>query len=149
MEFVVESCFINVGVTLGYGSPKTLTDTSVRNCLGDIRELKPTIMVGVPSVWELIRKGIVAKVEAGGAITSNVFGAGMAVKKATSGSRILGPAVGAVVDNVIFKKVKEATGGRLRIAMNGGAPISRESQEFLHTSLVTLIQGYGLTESCG
>ena len=50
---------------MGYGTVKTLTDTSVRNCVGDIRAFRPTILIGVPAVWELIRKGIVAKVKAG------------------------------------------------------------------------------------
>jgi long-chain acyl-CoA synthetase len=35
---------------MGYGSPKSLTDLSVRNCKGDLRELQPTIMAGVPAV---------------------------------------------------------------------------------------------------
>ncbi len=48
----MECTLIHMGVRLGYGSPKTLTDISVRNCFGDIKELRPTIMAGVPSVWE-------------------------------------------------------------------------------------------------
>jgi len=54
-------CFYR-GVTIGYGSPRTLSDTSVRNCNGDMKELRPTVMAGVPSVWETIRKGVLAKV---------------------------------------------------------------------------------------
>ena len=58
---------------MGYGTIRTLSDQSVRNCAGDIRELKPTVMVGVPQVWETIKKGIINKVEAGGAVKSNMF----------------------------------------------------------------------------
>lgn len=39
-----------VGMPIGYGRVKTLTDASVRNCRGDIAELRPTIMTGVPAV---------------------------------------------------------------------------------------------------
>lgn len=37
-------------MTLGYGNPRTLTEASVRNCQGDIKEFKPTILTGVPQV---------------------------------------------------------------------------------------------------
>jgi len=47
LEFTVEQTCIFRGIKLGYGSPKTLLDSSVRNCLGDIKELKPTLMAGV------------------------------------------------------------------------------------------------------
>ena len=67
LEFVFENAVLYWGGTMGYGTIRTLSDTSVRNCAGDIRELKPTVMVGVPQVWETVKKGIVSKVEAGGA----------------------------------------------------------------------------------
>jgi hypothetical protein len=44
-----------VGMPIGYGRVKTLTDASVRNCRGDIAELKPTIMTGVPAVVRISR----------------------------------------------------------------------------------------------
>jgi hypothetical protein len=44
-----------VGMPIGYGRVKTLTDASVRNCRGDIAELKPTIMTGVPAVVRIGR----------------------------------------------------------------------------------------------
>ncbi|KAJ3205346.1 long-chain fatty acid-CoA ligase [Dinochytrium kinnereticum] len=52
LEFTVELTLFYEGVTIGYGSVRTLTDASVRNCKGDIRELRPTLMAGVPAVWE-------------------------------------------------------------------------------------------------
>ncbi|PWY99700.1 acetyl-CoA synthetase-like protein [Testicularia cyperi] len=143
LEFIVECALIYVGVTMGYGKIKTLTQASVRNCDGDIKAFRPSVMVGVPAVWELIRKGILSKVNAGGALKKNVFGGAMTIKK----NKI--PVLSNVVDAVVFKAVKEQTGGRLRIALSGGAALSKETQEFLNTALVTLLQGYGLTESCG
>lgn len=126
---------------MGYGTVKTLTDTSVRNCVGDIKAFKPTIMVGVPAVWELIRKGILSKVKAGGAIKSAVFNLALSAKKS-------GGALASIADAVVFSAVKQGTGGRLKLALSGGAPISRGTQEFLSTALVTVLQGYGMTESC-
>jgi long-chain acyl-CoA synthetase len=127
----------------GYGRVKTLTDQSVRNCQGDIRAFRPSVMVGVPAVWELIRKGILAQVNKSGVIRKSMFNGAMSVKKANV------PILKNIVDAVVFSKIREGTGGRLRIALSGGAALSRETQEFLHIALVTIVQGYGMTETCG
>lgn len=52
LEMLIESAAFFLGATLGFGSPRSLTDASVRNCKGDLRELGPTLMAGVPAVWE-------------------------------------------------------------------------------------------------
>ncbi|GAA5831861.1 hypothetical protein JCM3766R1_000130 [Sporobolomyces carnicolor] len=145
LEFAVEMCFMFVGAKIGYGTVKTLTDASVRDCKGDLNALQPTIMVGVPAIWETIRKGIVAKVAAGGALKSKVFNLAMSAKKLGGNGSILGN----IADAVVFKNVKSATGGKLKYALNGGASISLATHEFLVNALVTVIQGYGLTETIG
>jgi long-chain acyl-CoA synthetase len=129
---------------MGYGTIRTLSDTSVRNCKGDIRELKPTILVGVPQVWETVKKGIITKVEAGSALTQKVFWGALAAKGFLLGSGLPGSGV---LDTVVFNKVKDATGGCLRIMMNGGGPIAKETQRFLSMAITPMISGYGLTET--
>ena len=141
LEFVVECAFFTAGVTMGYGKIKTLTNASVRNCQGDLATYKPSLLVGVPAVFELIRKGIVTKVNGGGTLKKNLFGGAMSIKK----NKI--PILSGVVDAVVFKQVRAQTGGRLRLALSGGAPLSKETQQFLDTALVQLLQGYGMTES--
>ncbi|KAJ7161218.1 long-chain-fatty-acid-CoA-ligase [Mycena filopes] len=143
LEYIVELCMLFVGMPTGFGRIKTLTDASVRNCEGDIKAFRPSVMVGVPAVWEQIRKGIVGKVQAGGAVRSSVFRGAVEAKKRGT------PGLGRLADSVILSGVRAATGGRLRIGMSGGAAISRETQEFLSVALVMLLQGYGMTESCG
>ncbi|KIM26596.1 hypothetical protein M408DRAFT_25303 [Serendipita vermifera MAFF 305830] len=143
LEYIVEILMQFVGCTIGYGRIKTLTDASVRGCLGDLREFKPTIMIGVPAIWETIRKGIITKVSKMGSIKKGLFDVGMSVKRANV------PVLTGVVDTVIFSAVKDQTGGKLRFVLSGGAAISVETQEFLSMALVTVLQGYGLTESCG
>ncbi|KAH7928013.1 acetyl-CoA synthetase-like protein [Leucogyrophana mollusca] len=143
LEYMVELCLFFVGMKTGYGRVKTLTDASVRKCKGDIVTFKPSIMVGVPAVWETIRKGIVGKVNASGTLKKSVFNGAMAVKKANV------PGLNQVVDAAVLNSVKQATGGRLRLALSGGAALSKETQEFLSVALVTMLQGYGMTESCG
>ena len=135
LEYVVELICVYVGICSGYGRVKTLTDASVRNCQGDIKAFRPTIMVGVPAVWELIRKGIVAQVNNSGVIRKYMFNGAMTLKRANV------PLLKTVVDAVVFSKIKQATGGRLRLAMSGGSALSRETQEFLNLALVTLFQG--------
>ncbi|TFK19544.1 long-chain-fatty-acid-CoA-ligase [Coprinopsis marcescibilis] len=143
LEYIVELAMLFVGMPSGYGSVKTLTDASVRNCKGDILAFRPSIMIGVPAVWETIRKGILAKVHAGGAIKKAVFNGAVAAKRRNL------PVLAALADSVVLSGVRAATGGRLRLALSGGAAISRETQEFLTTALVIVVQGYGMTETCG
>ncbi|KAJ7697743.1 long-chain-fatty-acid-CoA-ligase [Mycena olivaceomarginata] len=138
LEYIVELIMLFVGMPTGFGGVKTLTDASVRNCDGDIKAFRPSIMVGVPAVWETIRKGHHRQGHCG---------------RTRKGERCSGargtPVLGKLADSVVLSAVRAATGGRLRIAMSGGAAISRETQEFLSVALVMLLQGYGMTESCG
>ena len=131
---------------MGYGNPKTLSDTSVRHCKGDIREFRPSVMVGVPAVWEMVRKGVIAKVNAGSPIVRNLFWSALATKGFLMSNGIPGSSV---LDAMVFKKIKEATGGRLKICMNGGGPLSRDTARFISFAMAPLLGGYGLTETCG
>ncbi|KAL2061787.1 hypothetical protein VTL71DRAFT_7165 [Oculimacula yallundae] len=144
LEFVFENACLYWGGTMGYGNPKTLSDTSVKNCKGDIREFKPTVLVGVPAVWESVKKGIVAKVNAGSPVVKNLFWGALWAKQNLLHYGL--PGVG-ILDNVVFKKVKDATGGRLRICLNGGGPVAKDTQRFISMAITPMISGYGLTET--
>lgn len=137
-EFVVELVMLYHCITIGYGSIKTLTELSMRNCDGDFKTFKPTIIVGVPAVFETVRKGILGKVKEGG--KERIFNAAMTVKRNSS-------ILGHVADAVVFSKIKVATGGRLRFAFSGGAALSSSTQDFLQTSLTQMLVGYGMTET--
>ncbi|KAA8644369.1 hypothetical protein EYZ11_001394 [Aspergillus tanneri] len=146
IEFIFENASLFWGASMGYGSPKTLTDTSVRNCKGDILEFRPSILIGVPAVWETIRKGIVSKVNAGGVIARNLFWGALAAKQFLLSTGI--PGVN-LLDAIVFNKVRAATGGRLRISMSGGGPLAKDTQKFISMAICPLISGYGLTETGG
>jgi long-chain acyl-CoA synthetase len=135
LEYIVELCFLFVGCTTGYGRVKTLSDTSVRHCKGDLAAFRPSIMVGVPAVWETIRKGIIAKINASSPLKQRMFSGAMTIKKAGI------PGLSQLADSVVLSNVRAATGGRLRLALSGGAALSRETQEFLSIALVTMLQG--------
>ncbi|KAG9030909.1 long-chain fatty acid-CoA ligase [Tulasnella sp. JGI-2019a] len=142
LEYIVELTFFFAGITLGFGKVKTLTDASVRNCVGDIKAFRPSILVGVPQVWETIRKGIMTNVAKMPAFKQTIFNGALSLKKNV-------PMTKGFVDGALLGAIKAGTGGRLRLAMSGGAALSRETQEFLDLALVTMLQGYGMTESCG
>lgn len=144
LEFVFENACLYWGGTMGYGNPKTLSDTSVKNCKGDIREFQPTVLVGVPAVWESVKKGIVAKVNGGSPIVKNLFWGALWAKNNLLRYGLPGAEA---LDALVFKKVKEATGGKLRICLNGGGPISKDTQRFISMAITPMINGYGLTET--
>ena len=144
LEFVFENACLYWGGTMGYGSPKTLSDASVRNCKGDIREFKPTILVGVPAVWESVKKGIIGKVNSGSAVVRNMFWGALAAKSFLMSNAMPGSGI---LDAVVFKKIKDATGGQLRCCMNGGGPIAKDTQRFISMTITPMVSGYGLTET--
>ncbi|WFD24295.1 long-chain-fatty-acid--CoA ligase [Malassezia equina] len=141
LEFVVECFCFQFGIQVGYGRVKTLTSSSTRNCLGDLQAFRPTLMVGVPAVWETIRKGILTKVEKAGSVKQRLFSFGMWAKE----NKV--PVLSQAADKLVFKMLREQTGGRLRLALSGGAPISKDTHKFLTNALVMVLQGYGMTES--
>lgn len=145
LEFTVENIMIHQGLAMGYGSVRTLTDASVRHCRGDICELRPTWLGGVPAVWESIRKGVLAKVKSASPIQQRVFETCYNLKyKLMQAGLPTAP-----LDALVFNKIKAQTGGRLRVAFSGGAPLPAETQKFLQICLVNVFQGYGMTETCG
>lgn len=135
LEYVVELALGYIGLQIGYGRIRTLTDASVRNCQGDLKECKPTIMIGVPQIWETIRKGILNNVNKMSTVKKSLFKGSMSIKKAGV------PILSDIVDSVVFSQVKSQTGGQLRYVLNGGAALSIETQQFLTTALVTVLQG--------
>ncbi|KAF2864407.1 acetyl-CoA synthetase-like protein [Piedraia hortae CBS 480.64] len=150
LEFVFEGACLYWGGTMGYGNAKTISDASMRNCRGDIAEFKPTILVGVPAVWETVKKGVVSKVQQMNPIVRNMFWGALHTKSFMMSNSNYLPLSGvgaSIVDSVVFKKVQEATGGRLRVCMNGGGPIAKDTQRFISMVIAPMISGYGLTET--
>ncbi|RKF61937.1 Long-chain-fatty-acid--CoA ligase 1 [Erysiphe neolycopersici] len=143
-EFVFENAALYWGTTLGYGNPKTLSDLSMRNCKGDIRELKPNILIGVPAVWETIKKGILNKINESNIILRSIFYTALWAKNFILQKNLPGLKL---LDLLIFNKIRQGTGGNLRLCLNGGGPISKDTQWFISMALTPLINGYGLTET--
>ncbi|PHH72946.1 hypothetical protein CDD82_5723 [Ophiocordyceps australis] len=144
-EMALENLVLFIGGTLGYGNPRTLSDISVKNCAGDMRELRPTVMVGVPQVWETVRKGVAAKVDSSGPLVRSLFWGAFSYKGFMTRYKL---PLANVFDGIVFKKVRDMTGGRLRFTMNGASGISDSTKHFLSLVLAPMLVGYGLTETC-
>ncbi|KAG1343812.1 hypothetical protein G6F62_004661 [Rhizopus arrhizus] len=145
MEFITENLCIFWGVTLGYGSVRTLTDHSVRRCKGDIKEFRPTLMIGTPLVWESIHKSILAILSTASPSAKRTFQRAFAIKAWLMKQHLCT----LLIDRLIFNKFKETLGGRLRFALSGGAPLSVKTQKFLSVTLCPVFTGYGMTETSG
>ncbi|WVW82219.1 hypothetical protein I302_104225 [Kwoniella bestiolae CBS 10118] len=143
LEQFLEFTLYFLGIPIAYGTVKTLLNDNVRNCDGDFVAYKPTLLPGVPAIYEMIRKGMVKKIHDAGSVVGTIF------NLAVSGKQTLPWPFSSAIDRILFAKVKAATGGRLRLAISGGGALSLDTQKFLSTVLVNLIQGYGLTETCG
>ena len=145
MEMVVENLVLFIGATLGYGNPRTLSDTSVKNCAGDMREFRPTILVGVPQIWETVKKGVMAKLDTSSPVLRSLFWGAFSYKSFMTRNKM---PMASVFDGIVFAKVRELTGGRLRFIMNGASGIADSTKHFLSTVLAPMLTGYGLTETC-
>jgi len=146
LEMTVEMTCLAYGVRLGYGSPRTLLNTSCRNCEGDLSALKPTIMAGVPAVWDGIRKAIMSTTSKLPPTAKKVFDVAFQLKWFLMENGL--PGVG-VLDAAVFNKIKAQFGGNLVAALVGGAPLSADAQKFIAVTLCPLISGYGSTECTG
>ncbi|GME73215.1 unnamed protein product [Ambrosiozyma monospora] len=145
-ELVFELIGFFWGGVNGYASVKTLTDASCKNCEGDMKAFQPTIMVGVGAVWESIRKGILAQINKLPPTSQKVFWAAYSAKSTLKRFHV--PILPSVIDSLVFKKIKAATGGHLRYMLNGGSPLSIETQKFISEAIgAPLLIGYGLTET--
>jgi long-chain acyl-CoA synthetase len=132
------------GVPVGYGSPRTLTDSQVRNCKGDIAAFKPSILIGVPQVFDSVRKGVLNKIEELSPLSKWIFFKALKTKSFLKSNGLKGNFV-----DPIFKAVRQQFGGRLRYAVNAGSPVSQAVFNFISNVCCPFVNAYGMTELTG
>jgi len=127
---------------------------SLQTVAEDLGTVRPEIMVSVPRLYEKFYARVLAKVEEDGGLKKAIFQWALGVGREASrcrqrGEEIAGPLAwkNAVAERLVFRKIRERMGGRLRFFISGGAPLSREIAEFLHAMGVLILEGYGLTET--
>ncbi|XP_023342990.1 long-chain-fatty-acid--CoA ligase 4 [Eurytemora carolleeae] len=148
LELIAENMMVVFGVAIGYSSPNTLTDKSTmikKGAKGDTTVLKPTFMACVPLILDRIYKGIHENVRKKGDFTEKLFDFCVRYKMAAAERGEITP----VMDRLIFRAVRNLIGGRVRVILTGGAPLSPESHDYIRTCMgCPVLQGYGLTETC-
>jgi long-chain acyl-CoA synthetase len=116
-------------------------------------EVRPTVFPSVPRVFEKAHSAVVARFdEAGGArrvLCDWALRIGREASRLRQAGRPLPRSLALrhrLADRLVYSKVKERFGGRLRLAISGGAPLSPEIIEFFHALDILILEGYGLTE---
>lgn len=144
LDRTVEEYFFRKGASVGYyhGDLNAIKE--------DLMELKPTLIVGVPRVFERIQEGIKQAVQVLNPVRRKAFDLLYRYKLSWMNRGYKQKEASPLADFLAFRKVKARLGGRLRLIISGGAALSSEVEEFLRvTCCAFFIQGYGLTETCG
>ena len=122
----------------------------VANLVANLADVKPTVLVAVPRIFNRIYDGINKQMADRPAPIRKLFHAG--VKAATRRARGEKLGVGEALtvklaDTLIFRKVRAKLGGRLRFCVSGSAALSREVAEFVSALGIEVYEGYGLSET--
>ena len=123
--------------------------------VGDlIAEVKPTVIVGVPRFFEKVYDKIMQKVSGASGIKRSLFQWAVDTGREASRKRLTGKPIDGIfatklrwADKLVLSKIREGMGGRLEIAVSGGAPLPLFVAEFFHALEMPILEGYGLTET--
>jgi len=120
----------------------------------DLPLARPTILISVPRLFEKIHARILENAAKGPRLKQAIFNWALEVGRAAAQRRLENRATALVsrpglwlADRLVFGKIRERTGGRLRFAVSGGAPLRRDLGEFFLSVGLQIFEGYGLTES--
>jgi long-chain acyl-CoA synthetase len=120
----------------------------------DIGLARPTVVTGVPRVYEKLYARIMEKGSSAPGLRGTLFrwavGAGTRKARATLRGRSAGPLdrlQASIADTLVFQKVRDGLGGRVRYLVSGGAPLGADIAEFFGALGLPIIEGYGLTET--
>ena len=115
-----------------------------RGCKGDATVLQPTIMACVPLILDRVYKGISEVVNRGGKTFKNVFRWAYYYRLKALRNGEPTP----ILDEIMFKAFRRELGGRVKVIVTGGAPLSGECHDFIRICMgAPVLQGYGLTET--
>lgn len=142
-------------LSLGVGWTNAYAE-NLKAVMDNLIEVRPTVMVSVPRIYEKIFATLVSKVEKMEGL-GKVF-----AQKAVDFSKVYSekiekgnsPSIAdklqyAAYSKVLYGKVKKRFGGRLKYCISGGAPFSPDISRFFHACDVLILEGYGLTETTG
>ncbi|GAA3148782.1 hypothetical protein GCM10020001_085180 [Nonomuraea salmonea] len=138
---------------IGQGVP-TAIDGRLDKIAENLGVLRPTVMAAAPRIFEKIHNTVVANMRNDGGLKLRIFEWARRTGIRVSRARQRGVPVPvttraeyALADRLVFAKLRERFGGRIRFFISGAAPLSQDIAEFFDAAGLTILEGYGLTES--
>ncbi len=126
---------------------------SVEKLIENFSEIKPTVLLAVPRIFNRIYDGLQKRMAEEGGLKKTLFDTAMANAEKREVLAAEGRSSGwcdfkhKVLDKLVFSKVRDRFGGRLRFALSGGAALSPEVAQFIDRLGIFVCEGYGLTET--
>ncbi len=127
---------------------------NVNTVAENLLEVRPTVMASVPRIYEKIFARIYDTVSAGGLLKRLIFHWAMLAGRQAVPYLLKGQPVPswkglwyATARHIVFEKIRQRTGGRLKLAISGGAPLGPKIMEFFWIIGLPILEGYGLTET--
>ncbi|TPG36699.1 AMP-dependent synthetase/ligase [Mycolicibacterium hodleri] len=131
----------------------TAIDGRVDKIVDNLAVVKPTFMGAAPRIFEKAHARIVTAAQAKGGLRAWLFAAAFSAGLAADRRRLAGRRVplpmlllSGVWDRLVFSKVREVFGGRIRFFVSGAAPLNRDIGEWFHAAGLLIVEGYGMTE---
>jgi long-chain acyl-CoA synthetase len=147
LERMFDYLMFAVGVSIAYVE-------SIDTVLANLGEVRPTIVVAVPRVYEKVYARVLENALASGAIRKRIFFWARAVGMRWAEARLAGRSPGvalalqhALARRLVFSKLHERLGGRIRYFVSGGAPLAPDINRFFYGAGLMILEGYGLTET--
>ena len=116
-------------------------------------QVRPTVLPSVPRVFEKVHSAVQARFDEATGVKRRLVDWALPVGRRVSRLRADGEPVPTglalrhrIADRLVFSKVRDRLGGRLRLPISGGAPLAREIAEFFDAIGIRILEGYGLTE---
>jgi long-chain acyl-CoA synthetase len=115
----------------------------------NIEEVRPTVMVVVPRLFEVLRTRIMKQVEKQGRFANYLMDRALAIgaRRANGEHRLRDKPMDLLLERTLRPKIRQRFGGRMKALVSGGAPLNPDIGTFFDAMGLTLLQGYGQTES--